>query len=200
MAARYELTRLITAPNVNNVFIVQCKITKQSILIDAAGDGDLLVKVAAEKHVGDVLTTHGHWDHIGAVPEMRSAGHRVGIGINDANQLDAYDFDIEDGDVFNFGELTLEAMHTPGHTPGSTCYFLHDTNVLFTGDTLFPNGPGATHFPGGDFDQIINSIDTRLYQRFDDDVIVWPGHGDSTTIGTERPHLAEWIDKYGSRR
>ena len=77
------------------------------------------------------------------------------------------------------------------------CFYIHDSNLLFSGDTLFPNGPGATHFPGGDFDAIIKSIDKRLYRRFGDDVTVWPGHGDPTTIGNEKPHLAEWIVKYG---
>ena len=82
-----------------------------------------------------------------------------------------------------------------GHTPGSMCFRIEGSPVLLSGDTLFPGGPGATQFPGGDFNRIITSIDDRLFSKLPDDTIVMPGHGDDTTIGTERPHLQEWIDR-----
>ena len=92
-------------------------------------------------------------------------------------------------------ELRLRTMLTPGHTPGSMCFDLEGSPVLLSGDTLFPGGPGATSFEGGDFDTIIRSIDDRLFSRLPDDTIVMPGHGDDTTIGAERPHLQEWVDR-----
>jgi glyoxylase-like metal-dependent hydrolase (beta-lactamase superfamily II) len=97
--------------------------------------------------------------------------------------------------VFEVGRLRLKTIHTPGHTPGSMCFLLEGTPVLFSGDTLFPGGPGATGFPGGDFPTIIHSVEERLFAPLAPDVLVLPGHGDDTTIGTERPHLQEWIDR-----
>jgi glyoxylase-like metal-dependent hydrolase (beta-lactamase superfamily II) len=93
------------------------------------------------------------------------------------------------------GRLRLHTIATPGHTPGSMCFRLEDSPVLFSGDTLFPGGPGATKFPGGDFQTIIQSIESRLFSPLPGDTIVLPGHGDDTTIGSESPHLQEWVDR-----
>jgi glyoxylase-like metal-dependent hydrolase (beta-lactamase superfamily II) len=141
-----------------------------------------------------VLETHGHWDHIQAVPAMREAGYEVAVTKLDAPKLDevGYDVFLDDAEVVEFGRLRLHAIHNPGHTPGSISFRLEGTPLLFTGDTLFPGGPGATHFDDGDFDTIIRSITDELFV-FPDDTIVLPGHGLDTTIGTERPHLDEWI-------
>jgi glyoxylase-like metal-dependent hydrolase (beta-lactamase superfamily II) len=103
-----------------------------------------------------------------------------------------YDVLLDDAEVIEVGKLRLHAIHNPGHTPGSISFHVAGTPLLFTGDTLFPGGPGATKFPGGDFAAIIRSIEERLF-TFPDDTIVLPGHGTDTTIGTERPHLDEWI-------
>jgi glyoxylase-like metal-dependent hydrolase (beta-lactamase superfamily II) len=141
-----------------------------------------------------VLTTHGHWDHIQAVAAMRDAGIDVGIAGEDADMLPAYDFVIPDDDVITVGEVKLRTIHNPGHTPGSTSFLMEGHPVLFSGDTLFPGGPGNTSFPGGDFAQIIESIDRRLF-TLPADTLVLPGHGLDTTIRTERPHLQEWVDR-----
>ena len=141
-----------------------------------------------------MLETHGHWDHIQAVPAVRDAGYEVGVTADDADMLDAYDYILEDDSVIEVGRLRLHTIHTPGHTPGSMCFRLEGSPVLFSGDTLFPGGPGDTKFAGGDFDQIIESIDRRLF-TLPADTLVLPGHGDDTTIGTERPHLDEWIER-----
>jgi glyoxylase-like metal-dependent hydrolase (beta-lactamase superfamily II) len=101
---------------------------------------------------------------------------------------------LEDDSVIEVGRLRLHTIATPGHTPGSICFRLEGSPVLFSGDTLFPGGPGATKFPGGDFEAIIRSIDDRLF-TLPADTLVLPGHGDDTTIGTERPHLQEWVDR-----
>ena len=105
-----------------------------------------------------------------------------------------YDVLLDDAEVIEFGRLRLHAIHNPGHTPGSISFRLADAPVLFSGDTLFPGGPGATKFEGGDFDTIIRSIDDLLF-ALPDDTIVMPGHGLDTTIGAERPHLQEWVDR-----
>jgi glyoxylase-like metal-dependent hydrolase (beta-lactamase superfamily II) len=108
--------------------------------------------------------------------------------------LPSYDFTIPDGDVYEVGDLRLRAIHTPGHTRGSTCFVLEGHPVVFSGDTLFPGGPGNTKFEGSSFEQIIESIDRRLL-TLPADMLVMPGHGLDTTIGSERPHLQEWIDR-----
>ena len=109
--------------------------------------------------------------------------------------LPSYDFVIEDDSVIDVGRLRLQTIHTPGHTPGSMCFRIEGSPVLLAGDTLFPGGPGATKFEGGDFPTIIRSIEDRLFATLPPETIVMPGHGDDTTIGNERPHLQEWIDR-----
>jgi glyoxylase-like metal-dependent hydrolase (beta-lactamase superfamily II) len=195
--AHYEdslvrVDKLIVGPFENNVYIVRCKQTGEAVLLDAANEHELLLDVARATNVRRVLTTHGHFDHIQAVVPVRDAGIDVGIGPDDASMLPAYDFVIQDGDVHEVGQLRLRSIHTPGHTRGSTCFELEGTPLLFSGDTLFPGGPGNTSFAGGDFDTIIRSIDSRLF-TLPPDTIVLPGHGLDTTIGTERPHLDEWV-------
>ncbi len=125
---------------------------------------------------------------------MRDAGYRVAVTAEDAAMLPSYDDILEDESVIDVGRLRLHTILTPGHTPGSMCFKLADAPVLFSGDTLFPGGPGATQY-GGDFPTIIRSIDELLFSKLPDDLIVMPGHGDDTTIGNERPHLQEWIDR-----
>jgi glyoxylase-like metal-dependent hydrolase (beta-lactamase superfamily II) len=191
--SRAEIHRVVVGPVDNNVFVLRCKETGDAVLLDAANEHEMLLDMCQRLGVRKVLETHGHWDHIQAVPAVRDAGFDVGITAADSDMLDAYDFVLEDESVIEVGRLRLHTIQTPGHTPGSMCFDLEGTPVLFSGDTLFPGGPGATKFPGGDFDTIIHSIDERLFSRLPDDTIVMPGHGADTTIGEERPHLDEWI-------
>ncbi len=142
-----------------------------------------------------VLETHGHWDHIQAVPAVREAGYLVGVTAADAGMLPSYDFLLEDESVIPVGRLKLHTILTPGHTPGSMCFKIEGSPVLFSGDTLFPGGPGATRWEYSDFAAIIRSIDDRLFATLPPDTLVLPGHGLDTTIGTERPHLQEWVDR-----
>jgi glyoxylase-like metal-dependent hydrolase (beta-lactamase superfamily II) len=192
--AAVRIDKLIVGPVENNVFVVRCKGTGEAVIIDAANEHDLLLEVSAATGVRRVLTTHGHWDHIQAVTALRDAGIDVGIAGEDADMLPAYDFVIPDDDVIAVGDLRLRTIHNPGHTPGSTSFLMEGHPVLFSGDTLFPGGAGNTSFPGGDFAQIIESIDRRLF-TLPPDTLVLPGHGLDTTIRTERPHLQEWIDR-----
>ena len=142
-----------------------------------------------------MIETHGHWDHIQAVTAVRDAGYEVGVTEADAAMLPSYDSLLEDSSVIDVGRLRLRTIATPGHTPGSMCFRLEGTPVLFSGDTLFPGGPGNTKFPGGDFPTIIRSIEERLFGPLPADTLVLPGHGTDTTIGAERPHLEEWAER-----
>jgi glyoxylase-like metal-dependent hydrolase (beta-lactamase superfamily II) len=193
--AEAEIYRLVVGPIDNNVFVLRCKQTGDALLVDAANEPDLLIRTARELGVRRIVETHGHWDHIQAVPEMREAGFEVAVSADDASMLPSYDLILEDDEVISVGQLRVRTIHTPGHTPGSMCYRLEGSPVLFSGDTLFPGGPGNTTFPGGNFEQIIRSIDGRLFGVLPDETRVLPGHGDDTTIGTERPHLDEWIER-----
>jgi glyoxylase-like metal-dependent hydrolase (beta-lactamase superfamily II) len=191
---RAEVHRVVVGPLDNNVFVLRDKASGSAVLVDAANEDDILVRLCRTLGVERVVTTHGHWDHIQSVRAIRKAGIPVLVHRNDASMLRGHDGELEDGSVLEVGELRLRVIHTPGHTPGSTCFRLEDAPVLFSGDTLFPGGPGATKFPGGDFPTIIRSIRDRLF-TLEDDVVVMPGHGADTTIATERPQLQEWIDR-----
>jgi glyoxylase-like metal-dependent hydrolase (beta-lactamase superfamily II) len=190
-----EVHRAVVGPMDNNVYVVRCKQTGDAALIDAANEHDLLLQMCRDLGVRRVIETHGHWDHIQAVPAVRDAGFDVAVTEADAGMLPAYDQLLEDDTVLHIGDLRMRTIATPGHTAGSMCFSVDDTPLLFSGDTLFPGGPGATKFPGGDFEDIIRSIEDRLFARFGPDPLVIPGHGADTTIGTERPHLQEWIDR-----
>jgi glyoxylase-like metal-dependent hydrolase (beta-lactamase superfamily II) len=197
--AHYESTavrvdKVVVGPYENNAYVVRCRQTGEAILVDAANEHELLVPLCKQLGVRRVLTTHGHFDHIQAVEACRDAGIDVGVAAEDAKMLPSYDFVIDDEDVISVGDLRLEAIHTPGHTPGSTSFLLEGEPLLFTGDTLFPGGPGNTLFEGASFEQIIASIDRRLF-TLPPDLLVLPGHGLDTTLGTERPHLQEWVDR-----
>jgi glyoxylase-like metal-dependent hydrolase (beta-lactamase superfamily II) len=197
--AHYEdptvrVEKLVVGPYENNVFVVRSKGTGEAVIIDAANEHELLLDISRATGVKRVLTTHGHFDHIQAVTALRNAGIDVGVAAEDAKMLPSYDFVIPDDDVIEVGDLRLRTIHTPGHTPGSTSFLLEGHPLLFTGDTLFPGGPGNTKFEGASFDEIIESIDRRLF-TLPADLLVLPGHGLDTTLGTERPHLQEWVDR-----
>src|SRR5256714_5804402 len=190
-----EITKVVVGPYDNNVYVVRCKQTGDAVMLDAANEHEKLLDLCRTLGVRTVLETHGHFDHIQAIPQVRDAGYQVGVTAEDAAMLPSYDYLLEDDSVIEVGRLRLRTMLTPGHTPGSMCFELEGSPVLLSGDTLFPGGPGATTFEGGDFDTIIRSIDERIFSKIAPETIVMPGHGDDTTIGTERPHLQEWIDR-----
>jgi glyoxylase-like metal-dependent hydrolase (beta-lactamase superfamily II) len=191
-----EIHKVVVGPYANNVFVLRCKHTGDAVLIDAADEHDLLLELCKATGVRRVLETHGHHDHIQAIPAMREAGYEVAVADADAGMLKdvGYDVFIEDTQIIEVGKIRIEAIHNPGHTPGSVSFKVIDAPLLFSGDTLFPGGPGATHFPGSSFEQIIKSIDQRLF-TFPAETFVLPGHGTNTTIAQERPHLQEWIDR-----
>jgi glyoxylase-like metal-dependent hydrolase (beta-lactamase superfamily II) len=185
-----EIHQVVVGPVDNNVLVLRCTETGDAVLLDAANEHELLLELCQQLGVRRVLETHGHWDHIQAVPQLRDAGYSVGVTQQDAGMLPSYDEVIEDDTVLEVGRLRLRTIHTPGHTPGSMCFRLEGHPILFSGDTLFPGGPGNTSFEGGDFGTIIESVDRKLF-TLPPETIVLPGHGDRT----ERPHLQEWVDR-----
>jgi glyoxylase-like metal-dependent hydrolase (beta-lactamase superfamily II) len=194
--ADLEVHKVVVGSFDNNVFVVRCRRTGESVLIDAANEHERLLELCEGLGVRRVLETHGHWDHIQAVPALREAGYEVAVTAADAPMLEdcGYDVFLDDAEVIEVGRLRLHAIHNPGHTPGSISFHVEGTPLLFTGDTLFPGGPGNTKHELGDFKKIISSIGDRLF-TFPDHTIVLPGHGVDTTIGAERPHLQEWVDR-----
>jgi glyoxylase-like metal-dependent hydrolase (beta-lactamase superfamily II) len=179
-------------PYENNIFIVSDVESGEGYVIDGGFEPSAISEAASGVNVRGILITHGHRDHHEHVAELKGLLHApVGIGMDDAAQLSVEpDFLIVDQQSLPFGSLALQAIHTPGHTPGSTC-FLYEQH-LFTGDTLFPGGPGNTQNDPVRFERIISSIRERLF-TLPDHTVVYPGHGRDTTIGAERPHRDEWI-------
>lgn len=183
----------------NNVWVIGDD--AECIIIDAAHDGRTIVKsIAVERRVKAVVSTHAHNDHINAVGEVCD-GTRAPSYLHPADRMlwdEVYpvtpDRELADGDVLAVGDVELHVIHTPGHTPGSCCLYVPALDVLFTGDTLFQGGPGATGRSYSDFDTIIESIRTRLF-TLPEETVVLTGHGGSTVIGAESPHLQEWLDR-----
>lgn len=190
-----EVHRVVVGPMENNVYVVRCRATGDAVLIDAANEHDRLLELCRRLGVRSVVETHGHWDHIQAVEAVRDAGYAVAVTSADAGMLPSYDLILEDETTLEVGELRISTIATPGHTPGSMCFAVQGTPLLFSGDTLFPGGAGNTSFEDANFETIIESIEQRLFRPFGADTMVLPGHGRGTTIGAEAPHLAEWIDR-----
>ncbi len=189
-----EVHKIVVGDLDNNVFFVRCKHTGESLMIDAANEHEKLLELCQALDVRTVVETHGHADHIEAVPQVRDAGYRVGITAADAARLPSYDYILEDDEVIPIGRLSLRTIITPGHTEGSICFKLENKPLLFSGDTLFPGGPGRTDLAGGNFNDVLTSIDTKLFP-FPKQTIVLPGHGAETTIGAEQPSFSKWVDR-----
>ena len=189
MAAQFQddtitIHKIQCGPYGNNAYLLVCPETNQSIIIDTPPDPGALIAAAKETDVQAILITHNHWDHIEGLDEVTSAiGAPVGIGADDADGLpNAPQIVIHDADEITAGTLTLTAIFAPGHTPGSTCFSFGPH--LFTGDTLFPNGPGRSGSPEA-LKQLIGSITDRLFVLDGIDNF-YPGHGDDGNLATEK--------------
>jgi len=175
----------------NCAYVVACVATSHAVIVDAATEAETILGACAGLAVESIFTTHGHQDHIQALDEVKDAlgipwrMHTADIGIAGREP----DEPIDHGQEFVVGEVALHAVHTPGHTPGSVSFVLEP--VVFSGDTLFPGGPGATRWDYSSFGQIMDSVEQRLF-TLPEPTIVYPGHGSQTTIGAEKPHAAEW--------
>lgn len=194
----------------NNVYLLTAKKSGVQVLIDAADDAAAIRSMIGEAGADTpcapglraVLTTHQHWDHIRALPELASAGVELAAGAEDAGAIEQEkDVSIGErlhhGDVVQYDGISLDVIHLRGHTPGSVafvCPVEDGPTHLFTGDSLFPGGVGKT-WSDEDFRQLIDDVEERIFSVYEDDTIVHPGHGDPTTLGAERPKLAEWRER-----
>jgi glyoxylase-like metal-dependent hydrolase (beta-lactamase superfamily II) len=187
-------------PMDNNAYLVTCSETDETLLIDAANDAEVLIDLVRRyaPKVSLIVTSHQHWDHWQALQAVAEAtGAPTAVHEIDAGPLPVKpDRLLADGDTVQIGKLNFDVIHLRGHTPGSVTLALDgpatgEVTQLFTGDCLFPGGVGRTTKPA-DFTSLFDGVKTKIFDRFDDDTVVYPGHGDDTTLGAERPHLAEW--------
>ena len=197
------IIKMSVGPMDNNTYLVTCSRTGETLLIDAANDPELLVELVREyaPKLALIVTSHQHFDHwqaLEAIAETTgapTAAHRL-----DAEPLPVTpDRLLAAGDTISVGDLTLDVIHLRGHTPGSVALALRPSadrpaTQLFTGDCLFPGGIGKTWEPGG-FEELLGDVTSRVFDVYGDDTVVYPGHGDDTTVGAERPHLQEWRDR-----
>lgn len=191
----------VGGPMDNNAYLLQSR-GGATVLIDAANDSHRLLTLIGEQPVDTIVTTHRHADHWQALAVVAEhTGARLVAGRPDAEAIEreAGVRGIEqvwDGDAVDLGEESLTVIGLVGHTPGSIA-LAYRTGVvphLFTGDSLFPGGPGRTHFEE-DFASLMDDLERKVFGAFGDDTVVHPGHGDDTTLGIERPHLTEWRER-----
>jgi glyoxylase-like metal-dependent hydrolase (beta-lactamase superfamily II) len=190
------ITKIAVGPMNNNAYLLRCRATDEQLLIDAANDADALLGMIGDDGIASVVTTHQHGDHWQALAQVVAATHaRTYAGRDDAQGIPVpTDVPVDDGDVIRVGNVELTARHLVGHTPGSIALVYDDPHGhphVFTGDCLFPGGPGRTTRPE-EFNSLMGGLETKLFDVLPDETWIYPGHGNDTTIGTERPHLAEW--------
>ena len=189
----------------NNVYLLTSKASGAQLLIDAADDlpaiqsllSDATADTSGEPRLALIATTHQHWDHVRALPGLVEAtGAQTAAGTDDAPELPVkVDVLLEHGDVGNFDGFDVTAVHLRGHTPGSVALVYQDPEGaahIFSGDSLFPGGVGNTQKDPERFNQLLTDVTERIFAVYPDSTVVHPGHGKSTPLGAERPHLEEW--------
>ena len=197
------IRKMSVSPMHNNVYLLTCRATGDQLLIDAADDPQRCLALVAEGtgSLHHLVTTHRHWDHTRALTDVAEATGAVTY----AGDLDAEGLPVAptvrlvDGDRISLGDLSLDAAIVSGHTAASVVLAYRDPTGhahVFTGDTLFPGGVGATrNDPSQSFDDLYRDVTAKIFDRYDDDTWIYPGHGGDTTLGAERPHLAEWAER-----
>jgi glyoxylase-like metal-dependent hydrolase (beta-lactamase superfamily II) len=194
--AHLVITKIAVGPTNNNAYLLRCRATDEQLLIDAAADAPVLLESTGES-LATVVTTHRHHDHWSALAEVvRATGARTAAGSLDAEGIDVpSELLLDDGDTVHVGEVELTVRHLVGHTPGAIVLVYDDPQGhphLFTGDCLFPGGVGNTWGSAENFRSLIDGVESKIFAALPDETWVYPGHGDDTTLGAERPHLAEW--------
>jgi len=186
----------------NNVYLLTCVHTGAQLLIDAADDPARILSLLEEGSgsLESIVTTHQHWDHHRALAQVVEATNATtAAGDADADALPVIpDQRLRHGDTLTFGEITLEVVHLRGHTPGSVALVYNDPDGhahIWTGDSLFPGGVGNTQEDPDRFAALLGDVQTRIFDVYDDDTWIYPGHGSDTTLGAERPHLQEWRER-----
>lgn len=190
----------------NNAYLLCCRTTGQQLLVDAADDPELLLDLIGDRGLEAVVTTHQHWDHhralervvaatrcdvVAGAPDAEAVTEQTGVPVTRT---------VTDGDTIEVGACTLEVIRITGHTPGSICLLYDDRPAggvphLFTGDSLFPGGVGATFGDDDAFASLIEDVEHKIFGRLPDQTWFYPGHGKDSTLGAERPHLAEWRER-----
>jgi glyoxylase-like metal-dependent hydrolase (beta-lactamase superfamily II) len=191
------ISKIAVSEMANNAYLLHCTATGQALLVDAAAEPEALHRLIGGADLRTVVTTHGHWDHHRALPDVVAAtGAQTVAHAADAGDLPVpVDRTVAHGDTVAVGEQVLEVVHLRGHTPGSIALVWRgggDAGThVFTGDSLFPGGPGRTTNPK-DFSSLMDDLEERVFGRFEDSTWFYPGHGKDSTLGMERPHIPEW--------
>jgi glyoxylase-like metal-dependent hydrolase (beta-lactamase superfamily II) len=195
------IRKLAVSEMANNAYLLTSTATGEALLIDAAAEPEALLALIHGADVRTVVTTHGHWDHHRALPQVVEATGAQTV----AHPADAADLPVpvtrpvEHGDTVAVGDQVLEVVHLRGHTPGSIALVWRGPEGagthVFTGDSLFPGGVGNTQKDAARFVSLIDDVEARLFGELPDDTWVYPGHGKDTTIGAERPHVQEWRER-----
>jgi glyoxylase-like metal-dependent hydrolase (beta-lactamase superfamily II) len=194
------LSKLAVGPANNNAYLLRCRRTGTQLLVDAAAEPDRLADLIGTGGLETVVTTHSHRDHWTALADVvASTGARTVAHSIDADDIGVpTDVRIHDGDVVTVGDVTLRAIHLVGHTPGSIALLYDDPEGhphLFTGDCLFPGGPGNTWGDSTRFASLMADLQTKVFDVLPDETWIYPGHGDDTTLGAERPQLDQWRER-----
>jgi glyoxylase-like metal-dependent hydrolase (beta-lactamase superfamily II) len=188
----------------NNCYLLRCNATGDQVLIDAAAEADTLAPLIGDRGLTTVATTHQHWDHHRALSDVVTATHAETVaGVEDADAITAQtgvpiDRAVKDGDTVPVGNCRLEVISIVGHTPGSIALLYDDPGGhphLFTGDSLFPGGVGNTFGDKAAFEQLIGDVEAKLFDRLPDETWFYPGHGNDSTLGAERPSLGDWRER-----
>ena len=194
------ITKVATPPFENNCYLLRCNATGEVLLVDAAGDAPRLLELVGDGVLTTIVETHGHWDHVQALAEVVAATDaKVAAHPGDEADLPVpVDNLISDGDTVTVGQCSLKVIHLQGHTPGSVA-LLYDADPaaphLFSGDSLFPGGPGNTQKDAERFGQLMDDLESKVFGRLPDETWVYPGHGKDTTLGAERASLPEWRER-----
>lgn len=191
--AGLAVTKLSVGPMDNNAYLLRCRATGEGVLIDAANEAPRLLSLVEPEGIRAVVTTHRHRDHWMALAEVIEATGAESLAHPaDAPEIPVVTGTLDEGDVLTVGECELSVIHLVGHTPGSIAlYYEPDGGHLFTGDSLFPGGPGRTTNPT-DFTSLMDDLEAKVFGPLPDSTAIHPGHGRDSTLGTERPSIPQW--------